>query len=202
MLADGQHRPVALLTSGYLVVGSELIATGRGWGVAAPLRAATVSLRDRRRSEIILLRPADVLAADRRTDGHIARAGGPLDRAFCAAPGWRDCAMRRAAGANRGWRRGRPGKHWNAVTPPPHLGRWSCRTMARTVGMSATSVQRLGAAKEIDELDTRGDPVAKGLLSDQALRLSPRRGVSLLRSSWPAISQTKYESSTLSSPRP
>jgi hypothetical protein len=37
----------------------------------------------------------------------------------------------------------------HAVTPPPHLGRWSCRTMARAAGISPASVQRLWAASEI-----------------------------------------------------
>ena len=36
-----------------------------------------------------------------------------------------------------------------AVTPPPHLGRWSCRTMARAAGISSASVQRLWAASDI-----------------------------------------------------
>jgi hypothetical protein len=36
-----------------------------------------------------------------------------------------------------------------AVTPPPHLGRWSCRTMARAAGISPASVQRLWAASDI-----------------------------------------------------
>jgi hypothetical protein len=35
------------------------------------------------------------------------------------------------------------------VTPPPHLGRWSCRTMARAVSISAASGQRLWAANDI-----------------------------------------------------
>jgi hypothetical protein len=33
-----------------------------------------------------------------------------------------------------------------AVTPPAHLGRWSCRTMARAAGISPASVQRLWAS--------------------------------------------------------
>jgi hypothetical protein len=37
-----------------------------------------------------------------------------------------------------------------AVTPPPHLGRRSCRTMARAVGISPASVQRLWAASDIE----------------------------------------------------
>src|SRR5690348_7917483 len=36
-----------------------------------------------------------------------------------------------------------------AVTPPAHLGRWSCRTMARAAGVSPASVQRLWAASDI-----------------------------------------------------
>jgi hypothetical protein len=36
-----------------------------------------------------------------------------------------------------------------AVTPPPHLGRWSCRTMARAVSISAASAQRLWTATAI-----------------------------------------------------
>src|SRR5580704_12710389 len=36
-----------------------------------------------------------------------------------------------------------------AVTPPPHLGRWSCRTMARAAAISPASVQRLWAASDI-----------------------------------------------------
>ena len=35
------------------------------------------------------------------------------------------------------------------MTPPPHLGRWSCRTRARAAGISPASVQRLWAASEI-----------------------------------------------------
>ena len=47
------------------------------------LRASTVSVRERRRSEIILSHPG-FDAADRRTDGHIAPAGGRLGRTFAA----------------------------------------------------------------------------------------------------------------------
>ena len=54
-------------------------------------------------------------------------------------------------------RRNRGRKPWlaaqqvleRAVTPPPHMGRWSCRTIARVVGISAASVQRLWAAHDI-----------------------------------------------------
>jgi hypothetical protein len=37
-----------------------------------------------------------------------------------------------------------------AVPPPPHLGRWSCRAIARAAGISPASVQRLWAASEIN----------------------------------------------------
>jgi hypothetical protein len=36
-----------------------------------------------------------------------------------------------------------------AVTPPPTLARWSCRTMARESGITQASVQRLWAANDI-----------------------------------------------------
>jgi hypothetical protein len=58
--------------------------------------------------------------------------------------------MRRGVAASRGWRRG-PAQQVRAraATPPPDLGRWSCRTMARAVVISAASVQRLWAANDI-----------------------------------------------------
>jgi hypothetical protein len=49
-------------------------------------RAGTVSVRERRRSEIILLSAEADAAADCRADGDIAPAGQPLGRAFCAGP--------------------------------------------------------------------------------------------------------------------
>ena len=67
-------------------------------------------------------------------------------------------ALRRLEGLSD--RAGRGRKPWlpqaavqqvleQAVTPPPHLGRWSCRTMARAAGLSPASVQRLWAASDI-----------------------------------------------------
>jgi transposase len=67
-------------------------------------------------------------------------------------------ALHRLDGLNN--RAGRGRKPWlpqaavqqvveQAVTPPPHLGRWSCRTMARAAGISPASVQRLWAAGDI-----------------------------------------------------
>jgi hypothetical protein len=67
-------------------------------------------------------------------------------------------ALRRLEGLSD--RAGRGRKRWlpqaavqqvleQAVTPPPHVGRWSCRTMARAAGVSPASVQRLWAASDI-----------------------------------------------------
>src|SRR6201987_2866487 len=99
------------------------------------LRAGTVSVRDRRRSEIILLR------AEGLTQQQIAERMG-ISR--LQVNRW---VGRFAANRLAGFRRspGRGGQPWlaegaaqqvleRAVTPPPHLGRWSCRTMARAGG--------------------------------------------------------------------
>ena len=113
-------------------------------------RASTVSVRDRRRSEIVLLSAegltqqqiADRLGISRlqvnRWVGRfvIGRLGGLRD-----APGRGRKPWLAEGAAKQVLER--------AVTPPPHLGRWSCRTMARAVGVSAASVQRLWAANDI-----------------------------------------------------
>ena len=113
------------------------------------LRAGTVSVRDRRRSEIILLR------AEGLTQQQIAERMGISRLQVNRWVG--RYATDRLAGLSDAPGRGR--KPWladgaakqvleRAVTPPPHLGRWSCRTMARAVGISAASVQRLWAAND------------------------------------------------------
>src|SRR6201997_5468083 len=113
-------------------------------------RASTVSVRDRRRSEIVLL------SAERLTQQQIADRLGisrlQVNRwvARCVTarrPGLRDAPGR----ARKPWlAEGAPQQVLErAVTPPPHLGRWSCRTMARAVGVSAASVQRLWVANDI-----------------------------------------------------
>ena len=114
------------------------------------LRAGTVSVRDRRRSEIILL------SAEGLTQQQIAKRMGvsrlQVNRWVGRFAADRLAGLRDAPGRGR--------KPWlteaatkqvleRAVTPPPHLGRWSCRTMARAVGISAASVQRWGAANDI-----------------------------------------------------
>jgi transposase len=114
------------------------------------VRASTVSMRDRRRSEIILL------SAEGLTQQQVAERMG-LSR--LSVNRWVGrFARNRLAGLRDAPGRGR--KPWlaegaaqrvleQAVTPPPHLGRWSCRTMARAAGISAASVQRLWAADDI-----------------------------------------------------
>jgi len=113
-------------------------------------RATTVSVRDRRRAEIILL------SVQGLTQQRIAEQLGISRLAVNRWVG--RFALHRLDGLND--RAGRGRKPWlpqaavqqvveQAVTPPPHLGRWSCRTMARAAGISPASVQRLWAASEI-----------------------------------------------------
>src|SRR5499427_8247812 len=113
-------------------------------------RASTVSVRDRRRAEIVLL------SAEGLTQQHIAERLG-ISRLQVNRWAGR-FATDRLAGLRDAPGRGR--KPWlaegaaqqvleRAVRPPPDLGRWSCRTMARAVGISAASVQRLWAANDI-----------------------------------------------------
>src|ERR1700732_3592453 len=114
------------------------------------VRASTVSVRDRWRSEIILL------SAEGLTQQQIAERTG-LSR--LSVNRWVGRFARDGlAGLTDAPGRGR--KRWlpaggaqqvmeQAVTPPPHLGRWSCRTMARAAGISAASVQRLWVANDI-----------------------------------------------------
>ncbi len=113
-------------------------------------RAATVSVRDRQRAEIVLL------SAQGLTQGEVAAQAG-VSRA--AVNRW----VGRFAGQRLQGLRDRPGRGRRprlapaavrrvleeAVTPPSHLGRWSCRTMARAAGISPASVQRLWAANDI-----------------------------------------------------
>src|SRR6266403_1672464 len=113
-------------------------------------RATTVSVRDRRRAEIILL------SVQGLTQQRIAEQLG-ISR--LAVNRWVGRFSRhRRDGLND--RTGRGRKPWlpqaavqqvveQAVTPPPHLGRWSCRTMARAAGVSPASVQRLCATSDI-----------------------------------------------------
>src|SRR5271155_1257707 len=113
-------------------------------------RATTGSVRDRRRGEII------VLSAQGLPQQRIAEQLG-ISRV--AVNRWAGrFALHRLDGLTD--RAGRGRKPWlppaavqqvveQAVTPPAHLGRWSCRTMARAAGISPASVQRLWAASDI-----------------------------------------------------
>src|SRR5712675_3040857 len=113
-------------------------------------RATTVPVRDRQRAEIILL------SVQGLTQQRIAEQLG-ISR-LCVNRWVGRFALRRLQGLSD--RAGRGRKPWlaegaaqrvldQAVTPPSHLGRWSCRTMARAAGISPASVQRLWAASEI-----------------------------------------------------
>src|SRR5580693_5211642 len=113
-------------------------------------RATTVPVRDRQRAEIILL------SAQGLTQLRIAEQIGTSRLSVNRWVG--RFALHRLAGLTD--RAGRGRKPWlpqaavqqvleQAVTPPPHLGRWSCRTMARAAAISPASVQRLWAASDI-----------------------------------------------------
>jgi len=113
-------------------------------------RAMTISVRDRQRAEIILLR------ADGLTQGQIASR---LGVSRVTVNEWcRRFAVQRLAGLHDAPGRGRKPSLpaaavrmvlEKAVTPPATLARWSCRTMAREAGISQASVQRLWAANDI-----------------------------------------------------
>src|SRR6202171_6241154 len=113
-------------------------------------RATTVPVCERHRAEIILL------SVQGLTQQRISEQLG-ISR-LCVNRWVGRFALRRL----EGWsdRAGRGRKPWleqaavqqvleQAVTPPQHLARWSCRTMARAAGVSPASVQRLWAASDI-----------------------------------------------------
>src|SRR4029077_5837035 len=95
-------------------------------------------------------------------------------------------ALHRLAGLSD--RAGRGRKPWlpqaavqqvleQAVTPPAHLGRWSCRTMARAAGLSPASVQRLWAVSDIKPPLSRpfklSNEIARGLFSEGFEKAQP-----------------------------
>lgn len=120
------------------------------------LRASTVSVRDRRRAQIILL------AAEGGTQEAIGEAVGVTR---VTVNHWcRRFVRERLAGLADAPGRGRKPtlpvtaikKALETVTQPPAtLGRWSCRTMAQAAGISTASVQRLWAANDIKPHLTR-----------------------------------------------
>jgi transposase len=112
--------------------------------------ASTVSVRNRQRAEIVLL------SAQGLTQEQVAERTG-LSRAAVNRWVGRFAAQRLEGLGDRPGRGRRP---WlppaavrrvieQAVRPPPHLGRWSCRTMARAAGISPASVQRLWSDNDI-----------------------------------------------------
>ena len=114
------------------------------------LRSHKVSVRDQRRARIILL------AAEGKTQELIACE---VDVTRCAVGTWcRRFMKSRLAGLADAKGRGRkselPPKAVKTVldevvSPPAHLGRFSCRTMAAHAGVSPASVQRLWTANDI-----------------------------------------------------
>lgn len=114
------------------------------------LRSHKVSVRDQRRARIVLL------AAEGKTQDQIAIEVGVTR---CAVGTWcRRFMKSRLSGLADAKGRGRkselPPKAVKtvldeAVSPPAHLGRFSCRTMAVHAGVSPASVQRLWFANDI-----------------------------------------------------
>jgi transposase len=126
------------------------------------VRASTVSVRDRRRAEIVLL------AAEGRTQEAIGKAVGVTR---VTVNHWcRRFAQARLDGLvdvpGRGRKPSLPvsavRKTLETVTQPPAtLGRWSCRSMAKAAGISSASVQRLWAANAIKPHLTRTFKLSK-----------------------------------------
>ncbi len=114
------------------------------------IRSYTVSVRDQRRAKVILL------AAEGKTQDQIA---SEVNLTRCAVGTWcRRFMKHRLVGLADAKGRGRKSmlSHTSvkkvldeAVSPPPHLGRFSCRTMASHAGVSPASVQRLWSANDI-----------------------------------------------------
>ncbi len=120
------------------------------------LRASTVSVRDRQRAQIILL----------RAEGHTQIAfGAKAGVTRVTVNHWcQRFAKQRVAGLTDAPGRGRkPSLPETAVkkaletvtSPPANPGAGDCRTMARATGLSTDSVQRLWAANDIKPHLTR-----------------------------------------------
>jgi transposase len=126
------------------------------------IKATTVAVRDRQRAEIVVLRAAGVLQDQIASRVGVSRVTVNLwCRRFVAN---RLAGLEDAAG--RGRKPSLPPEAVRlvldkAVTPPPRLGRWSCRTMARAAGVSKATVQRLWAANDIKPHLTRTFKLSK-----------------------------------------
>ena len=114
------------------------------------IRSHTVAVRDQRRARVILL------AAEGKTQDEIAKE---VRMTRCAVGTWCRRFMRlRLPGLNDNKGRGRKSTLSpltiktvldEVVSPPAHLGRYSCRTMAAHARISPASVQRLWSANDI-----------------------------------------------------
>jgi transposase len=114
------------------------------------LNSQTISVRDQRRAKVILL------AAQNNTQEQIAKQ---VHLTRGAIGTWcRRFMKHRLAGLadkkGRGRKSNLPDSSVKkvldeAVSPPAHLGRFSCRTMAAHAGISKASVQRLWSANDI-----------------------------------------------------
>jgi transposase len=126
------------------------------------VRSKTAPVRDRQRARIVLL------ALEGRTQENIARE---VKVSRVTVSTWlRRFGLKRLAGLVDAPGRGR--KPWlpeaklkrvldEASKPPATLGRWSCRTMGRAVGISKASVQRLWSANDVKPHLTRTFKLSK-----------------------------------------
>jgi len=120
------------------------------------VRASTVAVRDRQRAQIILLaatglsqeRVAQQVGVTRVTVNHWCRRFvRERLQGLADAPGRGRKPTLSTAAVRKALE--------TVASPPPTLGRWSCRTMARATGLSKASVQRLWSANEIKPHLTR-----------------------------------------------
>lgn len=144
------------------------------------IKSSTLSVRDQLRARIVLL------AGHGMAQGEIAEQ---VKASRNAVGKWcRRFAAKRLRGLDDAPGRGRKPSLLTAAVqtaleevgrPPPHLGRWSCRTMAAHAKISKASVQRLWAANEIKPHLTRTFKISKDKAFEQrfwdviALYLSP-----------------------------
>jgi len=120
------------------------------------LKASTVSVRDRRRAQIVLLSASGLTQAEVAEKVEVTRV---TVNHWC-----RRFMEKRLAGLSDAPGRGRKARLpvgavrqalETVAQPPATRGRWSCRSMARATGLSKASVQRLWAANDIKPHLTR-----------------------------------------------
>lgn len=120
------------------------------------LKASTVSVRDRRRAQIILLSASGLSQAQVAKETGVTRV---TVNHWC-----RRFVAKRLAGLADAPGRGRKARLpvtavrkvlETVAQPPTTRGRWSCRSMASAAGLSKASVQRLWTANDIKPHLTR-----------------------------------------------